>query len=116
MFIVNGDGWRTKVHRDDRRMQTRAHGQIAGSLNASRSHWLVESMHWMLDTAFGEDACRKRAEERAENFARIRQMCLNMLKSETTLKASIKHKRAMCAMDPEYLLKVLGSLYLRECS
>ncbi|SQK57709.1 Uncharacterised protein [Escherichia coli] len=25
-------------------------------------------------------------------------MCLNMLKSETTLKASIKHKRAMCAM------------------
>ncbi|MEM5991360.1 ISAs1 family transposase [Escherichia coli] len=85
-------------------------------LNASRSHWLVESMHWMLDTAFGEDACRKRAEERAENFARIRQMCLNMLKSETTLKASIKHKRAMCAMDPEYLLKVLGSLYLRECS
>ncbi|ELM7987823.1 ISAs1 family transposase, partial [Escherichia coli] len=76
-------------------------------LNASRSHWLVESMHWMLDTAFGEDACRKRAEERAENFARIRQMCLNMLKSETTLKASIKHKRAMCAMDPEYLLKVL---------
>ncbi len=85
-------------------------------LNASRSHWLVESMHWMLDTAFGEDACRKRAEERAENFARIRQICLNMLKSETTLKASIKHKRAMCAMDPEYLLKVLGSLYLRECS
>ncbi|HAS8180519.1 TPA: hypothetical protein I7719_09165 [Vibrio vulnificus] len=29
-------------------------------LNASRSHWLVESMHWMLDTEFGEDACRKR--------------------------------------------------------
>ncbi len=70
----------------------------------------------MLDTEFGEDACRKRAEERAENFARIRQTCLNMLKSETTLKASIKHKRAMCAMDPEYLLKVLGNLYLRECS
>ncbi|UGA57348.1 hypothetical protein [Vibrio sp. VB16] len=30
-----------------------------------------------------------------------------MLKSETTLKASVKHKRAMCAMDSEYLLKVL---------
>ncbi|EKM04752.1 transposase DDE domain protein [Vibrio cholerae HC-55B2] len=82
-------------------------------LKASRSHWLVESMHWMLDTEFGEDACRKRAEERAENFVRIRQMCLNMLQSETTLKASIKHKRAM---DPEYLLKVLGSLNLGECS
>lgn len=73
---------------------------------------LVESMDWMLDIEFGEDACRKRA----ENFARIRQMCLNMPKSETTLKASIKHKRAMCAMYPEYLLTVLASLYLRECS
>ncbi len=67
----------------------------------------------MLDTEFGEDACRKRVEERAENFARIRQMYLNILKSETTLKASIKHKRAM---ESEYLLKVLGCLYLRECS
>lgn len=66
-----------------------------GLLNATRSHWLVESMHWSLDTTFGEDACRKQAEESAENFARVRQMCLNMLKSETTLKASIKHKRAM---------------------
>ena len=80
-------------------------------LNATRSHWLVESMHWSLDTTFGEDASRKRAEESAENFARIRQACLNMLKSETTLKASVKHKRAMCAMDSEYLLKVLASLY-----
>ncbi|MCG3727436.1 glycosyl transferase [Vibrio cincinnatiensis] len=32
------------------------------------------------------------------------------------MKASIKHKRAMCAMDSEYLLKVLGSHYLRKCS
>ncbi|EGR0260337.1 glycosyl transferase [Vibrio cholerae] len=38
-------------------------------------------------------------------------MCLNMLKSETTLKASIKHKREMCSMDSEYRLKVLGNLY-----
>ncbi|MEZ9455661.1 ISAs1 family transposase, partial [Vibrio sp. 10N.222.54.C3] len=80
-------------------------------LNATRSHWLVESMNWSLDTTFSEDDCRKRAEESAENFARIRQMSLNMLRSEVTLKASIKHKRAMCAMDSEYLLKVLASLY-----
>ncbi|RBM85610.1 glycosyl transferase [Vibrio paracholerae] len=29
-------------------------------------------------------------------------MCLNMLKSETILKANIKHKREICAMDSEY--------------
>ncbi len=68
-------------------------------------------MHWSLDTTFGEDSSRKRAEESAENFARIRQACLNMLKSETTLKASVKHKRAMCTVYSEYLLKVLASLY-----
>ncbi|MBY7766016.1 ISAs1 family transposase [Vibrio fluvialis] len=45
-------------------------------LNATRSHWLVESMHWSLDTTFGEDSSRKRTEESAENFARIRQACL----------------------------------------
>lgn len=37
-------------------------------------------------------------------------MCLNMLKNEMALKASIKHKRAKCAMDCEYLLKGLTSL------
>lgn len=84
-------------------------------LNATRLHWLVEAMHWSLDNSFGEDACRKRAEESTEDFVRIRQMCLNMLKSETTLKASIKHKRAMCAMGTEYLLMVPGSLDLQEC-
>lgn len=31
--------------------------------------------------------------------------------SETTLKASVKHKRAMLAVNCEYLLKVLASLY-----
>lgn len=85
-------------------------------LNATRSHWLVESMHWMLDTEFGEDDCRKRAEDSAENFARIRQMCLNLLRNETTFKASLKHKRAKCAMEPEYLYKVLTALVGRECS
>ncbi|HCG6981481.1 TPA: ISAs1 family transposase [Vibrio parahaemolyticus] len=85
-------------------------------LNATRSHWLVESMHWMLDTEFGEDDCRKRAEDSAENFARIRQMCINMLRNETTFKASLKHKRAKCAMEPEYLYKVLTALVGRECS
>jgi hypothetical protein len=85
-------------------------------LNSVRSHWKVESMHWSLDTTFKEDASRIRSEDRAESFARIRQVCLNLLKSETTFKASVKRKRNMCALDENYLLKVLGSLGTRECS
>nr|WP_158118629.1 ISAs1 family transposase [Vibrio cidicii] len=79
-------------------------------LEATRSHWGVEVMHWSLDTAFCEDNSRIRADDRAEAFARIRQICLNLLKSETTFKGGIKRKRMNCAMDEKYLSKVLESL------
>ncbi|EIV0336582.1 ISAs1 family transposase [Vibrio cholerae] len=79
-------------------------------LEATRSHRGVEVMHWSLDTAFCEDNSRIRADDRAEAFARIRQICLNLLKSETTFKGGIKRKRMNCAMDEKYLSKVLESL------
>ncbi|GHX69679.1 ISAs1 family transposase [Vibrio cholerae] len=78
-------------------------------LEATRSHWGVEVMHWSLDTAFCEDNSRIRADDRAEAFARIIQICLNLLKSETTFKGGIKRKRMNCAMDEKYLSKVLES-------
>ena len=79
-------------------------------LESTRSHWLVESMHWSLDTAFREDNSRIRIDERAESFARIRQMSLNLLKNEKSFKASVKRKRMKCAMNESYLLVVLASL------
>jgi predicted transposase YbfD/YdcC len=85
-------------------------------LNATRSHWLVELMHFMLDIEFGEYDCGKRAEDSAESFVRIRQMCLNLLRNEMAFKANLKHKIAKCAMEPEYLYQVLTALVGRECS
>lgn len=79
-------------------------------LEATRFHWGVEVMHWSLDTAFCEDNSRIRADDRAEAFARIRQICLNLLKSEITFKGGVKRKRMNCAMDENYLSKVLVSL------
>lgn len=78
--------------------------------DSTRAHWLVESMHWQLDVGFREDACRVRVDDRAEAFLRIRQVCLNFLKQETEFKGGITRKRMKCAMDTEYLSKVLGSL------
>ncbi|MFA0657103.1 ISAs1 family transposase, partial [Vibrio sp. 10N.222.49.C12] len=46
----------------------------------------------------------------AEAFSRIGQACLNLLKSEKSFKGGISRKRMMCAMDEDYLSKVLGSL------
>lgn len=79
-------------------------------LNSTRAHWGVEVMHWSLDTAFKEDASRIRIDDRAEAFGRIRQMALNLLKSEKSFKGGIQRKRMKAAMDESYLTKVLAAL------
>lgn len=79
-------------------------------LSSTRSHWGVEVMHWSLDTAFQEDACRIRVDDRAETLARVRQMALNLLKSEESFKGGIQRKRMKAAMSEAYLSKVLAAL------
>lgn len=75
---------------------------------AVRSHWLVEnSLHWVLDLAFLEDACRIRKDYAPENLALVRHVALNLLNQETTVKIGIKNKRLRAGWDEDYLLKVL---------
>jgi predicted transposase YbfD/YdcC len=75
---------------------------------AVRSHWLVEnSLHWVLDLAFLEDACRIRKDYAPENLAVVRHIALNLLTQETTLKVGVKNKRLRAGWDEDYLLKVL---------
>ncbi|OOE55315.1 hypothetical protein BZG13_14995 [Salinivibrio sp. ML323] len=61
---------------------------------------LIESMHWQLDVGLKEDVFRIRVDDRAEVFARIRQMVLNLLKQEKSFKAGIQRTRMMCAYGP----------------
>jgi predicted transposase YbfD/YdcC len=75
---------------------------------AVRSHWGIEnSLHWVLDVAFQEDANRARAEHAQANLITLRHLALNQLKRETSLKASVKAKRMRAGWDDAYLLKVL---------
>ncbi len=57
--------------------------------------------------SFGEDACRIRKDNAAENFSRLRRIALNQLQREKTLKGGIKTKRLKAGWDHPYLLKVL---------
>lgn len=62
--------------------------------DAARAHWGVENgLHWVLDIAFREDESRVRIGYAAENFGRLRQIALNLLKQEKTAKLGIKNKR-----------------------
>ncbi len=77
-------------------------------MRAVRKHWGVEnSLHWVLDVAFGEDHCQIRKDHGAENFAILRHMALNLLKREKTSKVGVKIKRNKAGWDNTYLLKVL---------
>ena len=76
---------------------------------AVRRHWHIENkLHWTLDVAFQEDACRARRESAGENLAAIRHIALNFLKSENTFKAGIKRKQKKAARNDDYLSEVLA--------
>lgn len=76
-----------------------------------RSHWGIENrQHWILDVAFREDQSRKRAGNAAENFGIINRIALNILKKDTTVKASMKRKRKMAGWDDQYLEQLLAQL------
>jgi predicted transposase YbfD/YdcC len=77
-------------------------------LNYIRGHWSVENrLHWSLDISVGDDERRTHSGHGAENASRLARIALNLLKAETTLKASIKSKRLYGGWDNDYRLKVL---------
>jgi predicted transposase YbfD/YdcC len=74
---------------------------------AVRKHWGIENqLHWSLDVTFREDQSRLRTGHGAENFAVLRHIALNLLRQEPSTK-SLPRKRLACALNPDYLLKVL---------
>ncbi len=76
--------------------------------HAVRQHWGVEnSLHWVLDVSFQEDACRIRKEKGAQTFAVLRHIALNLLRREPHHKRGIKARRKRAGWDRDYLVQVL---------
>jgi len=73
------------------------------TLNAVRQHWGIENqLHWTLDMTFREDESRIRTEASPENFAIMRHIALNLIKSDISRKASVKSKRFMAALEDDF--------------
>lgn len=79
-----------------------------------RSHWSVEnSLHWVLDVTFNEDASRIRQGDAAPNLGLIRRLSVSLLKREPS-KLSLKMKRYTAAMDNDFMLKILAASAVDE--
>ncbi|WP_458736075.1 ISAs1 family transposase [Zobellella taiwanensis] len=77
---------------------------------AVRDHWRIEnSLHWVLDVSMNEDACPIYRGEAAEILSCMRHLALNMLRAETTKKASIRRKQKIASMNTDYLDQVLAA-------
>lgn len=83
--------------------------EAARVAHAVRSHWPIEnSLHWVLDVAFGEDQCRVRLENAAQNFAILHRMALNLLKRDRVTKAGLKNRRLKASASDPYREMILG--------
>lgn len=74
-----------------------------------RQHWHVENgLHWKLDVAMQEDACRIYDVNAAENFSTLRKLVLQILEKDKSIKCGIAFKQWKAALSTDYLEKLLG--------
>jgi len=77
--------------------------------HAVRSHWEIENrLHWCLDVQMGDDQSRLRADFAANNLAVLRHIVMNLIRLNTTRKASIKTKRLLAATSDQFREDLLG--------
>jgi predicted transposase YbfD/YdcC len=75
-----------------------------------RAHWSIENgQHWCLDVLCGEDRCRSRQGNAAENLAWLRRMVLSLLRHDGG-KDSAPTKQLRAALEDDYRLHLLKLL------
>jgi predicted transposase YbfD/YdcC len=104
---LNGTGKVTAEIRSYLSSSTLPPAQLAAAL---RSHGAIENgLHWILDVGFNEDASRVRERTAARNLALVRKIALNLVRADTTLKASLKGKRKSAAWDNGFMATLMAA-------
>jgi hypothetical protein len=69
---------------------------------------IENSLHWVLDVGFREDASRVRDRNAARNLAMLRKVALNLARADSTLKASLKGKRKHAGWDNSFMAGLIA--------
>lgn len=77
--------------------------------DAIRSHWGVESHHWVMDMVFRDDECRIRTANAPANFATIKHIASNLMRRAAG-KHSMRVKRRLAAWDDAYLASIVTGI------
>ena len=73
-----------------------------------RGHWGIEnSLHWVLDVTFTEDASRIRQGNAPEIASIFRRLALSILQQDTSIKSSIRGKRLQAGWNNSVLEAIL---------
>lgn len=109
LVVVTRCRTRDQIETWETRLYVSSHAPRAQPLaHAIRKHWGIEnSQHWVLDIAFGEDSRRQQDRQGGANLAAVRRLAVSLLRQDQTLKRGAKCKRMACALDANYLLRVL---------
>lgn len=76
-------------------------------LKIIRSHWAIEnSLHWVLDMTFNEDASRIRRKYAAENFSLLRKITLNLIKLDGS-KYNLIGKRQVSGWNDDFREQII---------
>ena len=76
-------------------------------LKLQRKHWTIENnLHWCLDCCFHEDDMHVRLGHAAVVINSLRKPCMQMLKSDTTVKDSLAGKPQRCAWPSDNALSL----------
>jgi predicted transposase YbfD/YdcC len=98
------EAWETRMFISDLGPRAKSLG------HAVRKHWGIENgQHRVLDVSFHEGSARQQDRHGSANLGAVRRLIVSLLRQEKTLKRGARAKRMVCALDPNYLLKVLAT-------